>query len=82
MGEGEGSVAKLTRCEESGNESVTREWKHWKQESAKSLSRVQEKIGGIVRNCPRRNRTFRMEAPGIPTEHGQHVRWAAESNIP
>ena len=74
MGEGEGTVAKLTLYEGSRNGNVTGEWKHWDQESAKSLSRVQEKIGGIVRNCPRRNRTFRMEAPGIPIEHGQHVR--------
>ena len=82
MSEGEGSVAKPTLCDGSRNGNVTREWKHCNHESAKSLSRVQEKIGGIVRNCPRRNRMFRMEAPGIPTEPGQHVRWAAESNIP
>ena len=39
MGEGEGSVAKLTLCEESRNDNVTGEWKHWNQESANSLSR-------------------------------------------
>ena len=54
MSEGSGSVAGLTLCEESQNGNVTGEWKHWKQESANSLSRGQLKIGGIVRNCPRR----------------------------
>ena len=54
MGEGEGSVAELTLCEESQNGHVTEESKHWNQESAKSLSRGQLKISGIVRNCPRR----------------------------
>ena len=74
MGEGEGSVVKLTLCEESWNGNVTGEWKHWNQESAKSLSRGQQKIGGTVRNCPRQNRTFRRENSEIPADLGQHVR--------
>ena len=74
MGEGEGSVAELTLCEESQNGNVTEESKHWNQESAKNLSKGQQKIGGIARNCLRRNRTFRIETSEIPVDIGQHVR--------
>ena len=77
MGEGEGSVVKLTLCEESWNGNVTGEWKHCNQESAKGLSREQLKIGGVVRNCPRRNRTFRIETSKIPADLGQYVRYVA-----
>ena len=74
MGEGEGSVAELSLCDESRNGNVTGEWKHWNQELAKGLSRGQQKIGGTVRNCPRRNRMFRIETSKIPADLGQHVR--------
>ena len=74
MSEGEGSVAGLTLCEESQNGNVTEESKHWNQESAKNLSRGQQKIGGTVRNCPWQNRTFRIETSEIPADIGQHVR--------